>query len=80
MKLIDEWRAAWKLMSVQANVVGGALASTYATFYPQLKDTISPSTMGYITGGVFAVGIIVRIISQQPKGQAAEDDKNEVHP
>lgn len=78
MKLIDEWRTAWKFLSVQANVLGGAMASAYATFYPQLKETISPATMGYITGAVFALGVIGRVISQQPK--EADEDKNEVHP
>ncbi len=46
MRLIDEWHQAWKYLSVQANVLGGAMASAYATFYQQLKETISPTTMG----------------------------------
>lgn len=77
MKLIDEWRTAWKFLSVQANLLGGAMASAYATFYPQLKDTISPSAMGYLTGVVFALGVLGRIISQQPK--EADEEKTEVH-
>ncbi|MDE1998038.1 MAG: hypothetical protein KGI52_03810 [Burkholderiales bacterium] len=76
MKLIDEWHQAWKFLSVQANVLGGAMASAYATFYPQLKETISPSMMGYITGAVFALGIIGRVISQQPK--PADESNSEV--
>ena len=78
MKLIDEWHQAWKYLSVQANVLGGAMASAYATFYPQLKETISPTTMGYLTGAVFVLGIVGRVISQQPK--ATDEDKQEVHP
>lgn len=78
MRLIDEWRTAWKFLSVQANVFGGAMASAYATFYPQLKDTISPAAMGYLTGVVFALGVIGRVISQQPK--EPDESKTEVHP
>lgn len=78
MRLIDEWRTAWKFLSVQANVLGGAMASAYATFYPQLKDTISPAAMGYLTGAVFALGVIGRVISQQPK--ETDESKTEVHP
>ena len=59
MKLIDEWRTAWKFLSVQANVLGGAMASAYATFYPQLKDTISPAAMGCLTGAVFVLQLAV---------------------
>jgi len=59
MKLINEWRTAWKFLSVQANVLGGAMASAYATFYPQLKDTISPAAMGYLTGAVFVLQLAV---------------------
>lgn len=65
MKLIDEWKTAYRFLSVQANVIGTAIATGYATMYPQLKDTIPPDVMAWITGGVFALGILARVISQQ---------------
>lgn len=67
MKLIPEWRKAVKFFSVQANIIGAALASTYGLMYPQLRESIPPQWMAGVTAVVFVAGIICRIISQQPK-------------
>jgi len=65
--LIDEWKKAYKLLSVQANAIGTAMAAGYASMYEQLKETIPPQWMAGITAAVFAAGIVCRLISQQPK-------------
>jgi hypothetical protein len=67
MKLIDDWKAAWRLLSVQANTIGIAVSGTYMTLYDQLKNTLPPKVMAAITGGVFLLGIIGRMVSQTPK-------------
>lgn len=67
MKLIPDWRKAVKFFSVQANIIGAALASTYGLMYPQLRESIPPQWMAGVTAVVFVAGIICRIISQQPK-------------
>jgi hypothetical protein len=69
MMLIPEWKTAYRFLSVQANVIGMAMATGYATMYPQLKDTIPPDVMAWITGAVFVLGIVARVISQQRGGQ-----------
>lgn len=75
MKLIPEWRSALRLFSVQANIIGVALASTYASMYGQLKADLPPQQMAAITACVFAAGILLRIISQQPKEDNAPADR-----
>jgi hypothetical protein len=67
MRLIDDWHKSWRLLSVQANSIGVAICTTYAAMFEQLKDTIPPSYMAGITGAVFALGIIGRMVSQTPK-------------
>lgn len=67
MKLIDEWRKAYKFLSVQANTIGAAMASTYALMYPQLKDTIPAQYMAGLTALVFVAGIVCRVVSQDKK-------------
>ena len=67
MRLIPEWRSAIKFLSVQANIIGMALAGAYASMYDQLKVDLPPKHMAMITVAVFAGGILCRIISQQPK-------------
>jgi hypothetical protein len=65
MALIDEWRAAWKFLSVQANVLGVAISSSYAVMYDQLKETVPPTVVATITGVVFVLGIIGRLTVQK---------------
>lgn len=67
MRLIDEWRSAIKLFSVQANLIGAGMATTYASMYPQLRESIPPQWMAGLTAAVFVAGIVCRVISQQPK-------------
>lgn len=67
MKLIEEWRSCWKYLSVQANTIGVAVASTYGLMYDQLKETLPPHVMSGVVAGVFVMGIIGRLVSQAPK-------------
>ena len=63
-KLIPNWKKSWKLFSVQIGVVGMAVASQYGLMYEHLKTHVSPQTMAFIVAGVFALGVLVRIIKQ----------------
>lgn len=67
MKLIDEWKSAWRYLSVQANAIGSAMAIGYASMYDHLKENFPPEYMAGITAIVFVLGIIGRLVSQQPK-------------
>lgn len=64
MKLVKNYKEAWKFFSVQCSVIGTAISGTYAVMFQQLKDTIEPSTMATITAAVFIAGILGRITSQ----------------
>lgn len=75
MRLIPEWRKPLRLFSVQVNIIGMALAGTYANMYEQLKADLPPQQMAAITVSVFAISTLLRFISQQPK----EDDASADH-
>lgn len=64
MKLIPEWRKAWRMFSVQAQAIGVALCATYVQMYDQLKETFPPAWMAGLTAAIFAVGILGRVIKQ----------------
>lgn len=65
MKLIKEWRKAWKYSSVQTAVILG-LANALFFFLPQLADFVSfPVYAGIMAAG--NVGIIVLRLIAQPK-------------
>lgn len=64
MKLIPEWRKAWRMFSVQAQAIGVALCASYVQMYDQLKETIPPAWMAALTAGIFAIGIVGRVVKQ----------------
>lgn len=72
MKLIDDWRGCWKFLSVHAGVLGVAISTTYASLYSQLKENFPPTYMAILTGVVFALGIVGRLISQSPESKDPE--------
>lgn len=65
MKLIPEWRKAWRMFSVQAQAIGVALCATYVQMYDQLKEAFPPAWMAGLTAAIFAVGILGRVIKQE---------------
>jgi len=67
MKLIDNWHKCLRLFSQQANAIGIALSLTYSSMYDHLKDNLPPAWMAGITGAIFALGFLGRIVDQTPK-------------
>ncbi len=70
MRLIDDWKVAWKYASVWCNTIGMAISGAYGALYEQLKETLPPQYMAGITAAVFVLGIIGRLVSQTPKDDA----------
>jgi hypothetical protein len=64
--LVEDWRKAYKWISVQAGACIAAVASAYELF-PNLHDYVSPSIFRWlmVIGGISV--IVGRIKSQQPK-------------
>lgn len=69
MKLIEDWKDAWRWFSIWAGTVGSAMAATYAVMYEQLKETIPPQWMAALTAAVFIAGMVGRIIDQKPRAK-----------
>lgn len=67
MNLIEDWKACLRWFSVQANLIGVGITTTYAAMYSELKADFPPKMMAAVTAGVFVLGIIGRLISQTPK-------------
>lgn len=67
MKLIDDWRSAWKYFSVHALLIAGVLPSVWATLPPDLKAYIPPSIMALITAVIAVSGIVGRLTDQSKK-------------
>jgi hypothetical protein len=82
MKLIDEWRAAHKMVSVQAMSAALAVQGAWAQIPPDMKSSIPPQVVTYLTLGLIVLGIVGRFIKQEKVSgpDAGAEDRNEVHP
>ena len=68
MKLIANWRKAYKMLSVQAMALATAIQGTWAVLPDDMKTTIPPQAVQWITMGLLVFGIVGRLV-EQPKVQ-----------
>lgn len=82
MKLIDEWRAAHKMVSMWAMTAALAVQGAWGQIPADMKASIPPQVVTYLTMGLVALGIIGRLIKQEKVSgpDAGAEDRNEVHP
>lgn len=71
MKLVDDWKSAWRWFSMHALVLAGIIPSVWAEFPPDLKLVIPASLMGIITAVVAVCGIVGRVINQAKSGETS---------
>ncbi len=64
MKLVEDWKLAWRWFSVHALVMAGVLPAVWAGLPPDLKSSIPPGAMGAITAVIAACGVIGRLVDQ----------------
>jgi hypothetical protein len=66
MKLISNWKDAWKLFSVQAMALTLALLGAWVALPSDLKDALPHWAIALIAGIILAAGIIGRLVKQAP--------------
>jgi len=67
MKLVENWRHAWKWFSIQLVAVGVALQAGVLAF-PDLKDWLGDK-LSHLVGLLILCGIAGgRMVKQKPKG------------
>lgn len=64
MKLVDDWKSAWRWFSMHALVLAGIIPTVWAELPPDLKTTIPPGAMGTITAVIAACGVVGRLVNQ----------------
>lgn len=66
MKLVENWRSAWKWFSIQLAVVGAAMQAAILAF-PSLKDWVG-DTVAHGVGILILLGIVMgRVVDQGKK-------------
>lgn len=68
MKLIPNWRRAWRMLSVQAMTAAGVLQIAWETQPDAIRAVVPASWVPWITVGVLCFGIAGRLV-HQPKAQ-----------
>ena len=64
MKLIDNWRKAYRMVSVQAMAAATAIQGTWVLIPEDMKSTIAPGIVQWITMGLLVFGIFGRLVDQ----------------
>ena len=64
MQLIENWKSAWKMFSVQAQVAAGSLLGTWSVVPEDLKTHIPQQVVLGIAMGLLVLGTLGRIIKQ----------------
>ncbi|HFG0069304.1 hypothetical protein V6124_11840 [Klebsiella pneumoniae] len=64
MKLVDDWKSAWRWFSMHALVLAGIIPTVWAELPTDLKTAIPPGAMGAITAVIAACGVVGRLVNQ----------------
>jgi hypothetical protein len=64
MQLIDEWKKAYKLLSVQAMVLAVAIQGAWVSMPPDVVAMIDPKYVHLGTAVLLVMGIFGRLVAQ----------------
>ena len=89
MKLINDWRKAWKFWSIQLGLIGGIITSVFlaapeAALYAwallpdDIKSVLPPAFIKFSGIGILALSFIARLV-KQTKLEAENDGIGEEH-
>jgi len=67
MKLVDNWKSAWRWFSIHCLWIAAAIPNVWAELPSDLKSAIPPGTMGAIAALVAICGIAGRLVDQEKK-------------
>lgn len=68
MKLVENWNAAWKWLSVQLAIIAASGQLILATM-PQLKEWVSDDVQHYVGAALIVCIILGRLIDQNKPAQ-----------
>ncbi|MFM2253804.1 MAG: hypothetical protein RJB68_2141 [Pseudomonadota bacterium] len=68
MRPIPNWRKAYRMLSVQAMAIATALQGAWMGIPEEMKASVPPELVYWITMGLLVFGIVGRLVDQ-PKVQ-----------
>lgn len=67
MKLVSDWRRAWRWLSVQSMSVTATFLIVWALIPEKMQDAFSPTELKVMAAGLLVFGIAGRLVKQEPK-------------
>lgn len=67
MKLVEDFKSAWRWFSVQAMALAIAIQGTWEVLPPDMKSDIPPKLVTYVTLGLLVLGVAGRLVKQGDK-------------
>lgn len=67
MRLVDDFKSAWRWFSVQAMALAIAVQGAWEVLPPDMKAGIPPKLVTYVTLGLLALGVLGRLVKQGDK-------------
>lgn len=64
MKLIPNWRRAWRMLSVQAFALAGSLQLLWLELPPEVKAELPATLVHWVTLAVAVFGAVGRVVDQ----------------
>lgn len=64
MKLVSDWRQAWRWFSIQIFVLAGALPLVWAQLPPDAKAMLPETWEPWVLAALAVAGIVGRVIDQ----------------
>ena len=64
MKFIDEVGQAWRMLSVQSMSAAIAIQGAWVSVPDDMKSSIPPQWVHYLTMGLLALGVVGRLVKQ----------------
>lgn len=64
MKLIANWKKAWRMLSVQAMALAGAVQGAWVFIPTDMRSSIPESTVQIVTLALLVLGVVGRLVDQ----------------
>jgi type IV secretory pathway TrbF-like protein len=65
MKPIQNWKQCWRMLSVQAMTLAGAIQGAWLFVPEDMKSTIPPNVVQWTTLALLGLGVAGRLVKQQ---------------
>jgi type IV secretory pathway TrbF-like protein len=66
LNLIEDWKSAWRFVSVNCMVGAAALQGAWVYIPADMKSSLPPNVVTYVTIALLVIGVVGRLTKQKP--------------